>query len=314
MAPAAQARAWATQGMRAMRWLGGSSADRRLLPEGRSLGPMPWVAAIMMFLAVLATAAGLGLSSAAAGLRADLAGRATVQIVAADPARRGAEAAAAMGALQTMAGVGAVHRVTDAEIAAMLEPWLGPGGIGADLPVPALIDVAIDDADQAGALARIEAALARVAPHARLDRHAAWLTPLSGLLAALTLLAGGIVGLMAAATAAAVVLTARGALDTHRETIAILHLLGETDVRIAGLFQRRIALDALMGGAAGGGAAAIVLLAIGARIDAVGAAVLASAAIGWGGWLLLACLPLAGGLLAMVAARLTILRALARLP
>lgn len=303
-----------TAAARAMHWIGGSSADRRLLPEGRALGPMPWVVAIMMFLAALAMAAGLGLSSAADGLRADLAGRATVQIVEADPGRRSAETGAAMGVLGQIEGVGDVHRVTDAEIDAMLEPWLGPGGVGADLPVPALIDVDIDAADQAGTLTTIEAALARVAPHARLDRHAAWLAPLSGLLGALTWLAGGIVALMAAATAAAVVLTARGALDTHRETIAILHLLGETDGRIAGLFQRRIALDALMGGAAGSAAAVLVALAIGARIDAVGAAVLASAAIGWGGWLLLACLPLAGGGLAMMAARLTILRALAVMP
>ena len=34
------------------------AADRRLLPEGRLAGPMPWVIAIMMFLTVLAAAAG----------------------------------------------------------------------------------------------------------------------------------------------------------------------------------------------------------------------------------------------------------------
>ena len=40
------------------------AADRRLLPEGRLAGPMPWVIAIMMFLTVLAAAAGLRLASA----------------------------------------------------------------------------------------------------------------------------------------------------------------------------------------------------------------------------------------------------------
>ena len=34
-------------------------------------------------------------------------------------------------------------------------------------------------------------------------------------------------------------------LDTHRATIEILHLMGATDVQVARLFQRRIALDAL---------------------------------------------------------------------
>ncbi|MGF7151211.1 cell division transport system permease protein [Sphingomonas zeicaulis] len=302
-------------------WLGdaiarsfGSAADRRLLPEGRAVGPMPWVVAIMMFLAVLATAAGLGLSNAAGGLRADLAGRATVQIVEADPVRRVAATKAAITALENMTGVGDVRRVPDAEIAALLEPWLGVGGIDADLPVPVLIDLDIAPADEAAVLGRIETVLARVAPGARIDRHAGWLAPLSGLLGALTLLAGVIVALVAAATAATVVLTARGALDTHRQTIAILHLLGETDGRIAGLFQRRIGLDALFGGIAGAAAGIVALLAIGARIEAVGAAALAGGAIGTGGWLLLACLPVAGGVLATIAARFTILRALERLP
>ena len=34
------------------------AADRRLLPEGRLAGPMPWVIAIMMFLTVLAATSG----------------------------------------------------------------------------------------------------------------------------------------------------------------------------------------------------------------------------------------------------------------
>src|SRR3546814_6831050 len=42
--------------------------DRRLLPEGRLSGPMPWVIAIMMLLTVLAAATGLGLRHAAESL------------------------------------------------------------------------------------------------------------------------------------------------------------------------------------------------------------------------------------------------------
>ena len=64
---------------------------------------------------------------------------------------------------------------------------------------------------------------------------------------------------MVGATAATVVLAARAALDTHRGTIEMLHLMGATDVQVARLFQRRIALDALFGGLVGfilGGAGA----------------------------------------------------------
>src|SRR5690606_26797461 len=116
-------------------------ADRRLLPEGRLAGPMPWMIAIMIFLTVLAAAAGLALADAARALNANLAGRATIQIVQADPVSREAETRAALRALQGAPGIRSVHRVDDAEIAALLEPWLGKEGLGADLPIPTLIDV-----------------------------------------------------------------------------------------------------------------------------------------------------------------------------
>src|SRR5690606_32144395 len=77
----------------------GVGADRRLLPEGWLAGPMPWVIAIMVFLTVLAVAGGLGMANAAGALRADLAGRVTVQVIAADPAARAASADRVVAAL-----------------------------------------------------------------------------------------------------------------------------------------------------------------------------------------------------------------------
>ena len=52
----------------------------------------------------------------------------------------------------------------------------------------------------------------------------------------------------AVATGAVVLLAARAGLETHRETISVMHMLGSTDVQVARLFQRRIALDAAIGG------------------------------------------------------------------
>src|SRR3546814_8218972 len=112
---------------------------------------------------------------------------------------------------------------------------------------------------------------------------------------------------------ATVVLPARAALDTHRDTIEVLHLMCATDVQVARLFQRRIALDALFGGLVGLAAAALVLLAIGRRVGAIGSELLGSAGLPILSWLILAALPVAGVFLAMLVARTTILRALGRL-
>jgi cell division transport system permease protein len=287
-------------------------ADRRLLPEGRAAGPMPWVIAIMMFLMALAGAAGLGLREAARTLSADLADRITIQIVEADAAKREAQARATLALLDRMAGVGAVHRVSGTEIKALLEPWLGPTGTDGELPVPVLIDVDLvaSSADRVDAITR---AVARVAPTARVDEHARWLSPLSGLIGSLKWLALILVLLMTAATTFTVVLAARAALNTHRATIDVMHLLGATDVQIARLFQRRIALDALFGGVIGLVGATLVILLLGDRIGGVGSELIASASLPPMAWVLLALLPLAGALLATFAARLTVLNALRRI-
>jgi cell division transport system permease protein len=170
-------------------------AERGLLPEGRFAGPMPWVIAIMMFLTVLAAAAGLGLSGAASRLAEQIGGRVTVQVVEANPSARAAQVQAAVAALRSVPGVISVEPVSEAEMARLLEPWIGPGGLEGDLPVPALIDV--DLAPEARRdLAPLRAALARVAPAARVDDNAQWLAPLASLIRALQWLAAGLVLLM----------------------------------------------------------------------------------------------------------------------
>jgi cell division transport system permease protein len=287
-------------------------AERGLLPEGRIAGPMPWVIAIMMFLTVLAAAAGLGLGGAAARLDAQIGTRVTIQIVEANPDARRAQAAAAAAALERVPGVLDVRPVPDAEVQRLLEPWLGTGGLESDLPVPALIDVDLTPEAHRD-LAGLSRAVAAVAPAARVDDNGQWLAPLASLIGALQWLAVGLVLLMVGATAATVVLAARASLDTHRSTIETLHLMGATDVQVARLFQRRIALDALFGGLVGFILAALVLIGLGERVSALGSELLGSAAIPAPAWGMLVALPILGVLLAMLVARLTILRALGRM-
>jgi cell division transport system permease protein len=288
-----------------------SAAGRRLLPEGWLSGPMPWVIAIMMFLMVLAAAAGLALGFAARGLDSHMSSQITVQIVDANRARRDADADRVVVAASALPGVTSVRRIEDREIAALLKPWLGAGLAENDLPVPAMIDVAFEPGVQGGPAAA-EAAVRAISPRARVDAHAQWLAPLAGLIASLRWLAGVLVLLMAAAAAFTVVLAARAALNTHQATIDVMHHLGSSDAQIARLFQRRIATDALFGGMVGLLLASLVIFAVGDRIARVGSDLIGSVELPLAAWGVLAALPLAGTLLAMVAARLTILLALRR--
>lgn len=278
-----------------------------MLPGGVRSGPMPWVIAIMTFLGLLAASAALALGGAADRLEAG--NRIIVQIIEADPAAREAQARRALTLMQGHSAVTKPRRVSDAELARLVEPWLGAGA-EATVPIPAMIEA---DLAPGGNIEALAAALARAVPAARLDAAGAWLGPVASLVDTLRWLAAALVALAIAASAAVVVLAARAALDTHRPTIELLHLLGATDAQLARLFQRSIARDAAFGGAVGLLAALLVLWGLGDRLQALGSDLIGSVRLGAGQWLLLAALPICGVLLAMLVARITILRALVRL-
>lgn len=286
--------------------------EARVLPETHLGGPMPWVIAIMIALTVVAAAGGLALRNAARAASADLDGGVTVQIVAAAPAERNAQADSALGALRLAPGVAAARRVAQDELNTLVEPWLGtrPGDDVDSLPIPALIDVRLNATATPARLAALRARVQRVAPAARVDAQATWLAPVFGAMRALQWLAGGLIGLLAFTTVAAVLLASRHALGVHRETIAIVHLLGGTDGQIARVFQRSMALDAAAGGAIGLGAGVAIVLVLGRQFAALGSGMAGSAVLGWTDWLGIAAIPLAGVLLAVLTARLTVLAAL----
>jgi cell division transport system permease protein len=287
----------------------GTPAEERLLPEGRMAGPMPWVIAIMMFLTVLAAATGLTMSSAVRGLNADLSGRLTVQIVEPNPDKRDQNVKALVRDLPQLASVEAVEPLPDKEVEEMLKPWFGDGLLNQDLPVPALIDVTLSDGSPK-AIAGVRQAVKAISPSSRVDEHAQWLAPLAELLGSLKWISILLVLLMAGAMSATVVLVARAALNTHRQTIEVMHLLGANDKQVAKLFQRRIAIDALTGSAVGLGFALIAMLILKYRFTALGSDLMSTSGPGWFGWLLIVGLPIVGAILATAAARVTVLRVL----
>ena len=296
-----------------------TAADRRLLGENRRTRPMTWIMAIMLFLTVLAAALGFAMRRAGAGLERELAGRLTVQLVEPDAGRRDAATATLLARLRADPVVARATAVDRTRLAELLKPWLGEHGDDADLPVPAMIDVDLASAGPAAGPATGDAAVARVtelayavSAAARVDRHAAWMSPVARFMATLTWLAGILVALLVTATATVVLLAARAGLDTHRDTIGVLHMLGSNDVQIARLFQRRIALDTLWGGLLGTGLAIVAVLLIAGQAATLGSALAGGAALGDADWVALALLPFGFALLAALAARGAVLGALRR--
>ncbi len=287
--------------------------DRKLIPEGRLSGPMPWVIAIMLFLTLLVAAGGLTLAEAARQGGQDLARQVTVQIIESDPAQRAAQRAAVTRTLRKLDSIAEVKPVPDAQVRALLEPWLGTGVIDADVPVPALVDVRFRSVPTAETLTRLQSTLRSVAPNIRVDSHSSWMAPFFELMRAMLWLAAAVFLLLLVATSAVVILAVRSTLNTHRETIEIMHMMGGTDVQAARLFQRRVALDALLGGIVGFIVAAVVIITVGGRFAAVEPGLLSGAHFPYYGWAILALIPLAVMALAMLMARMTVISALKRM-
>ena len=279
-----------------------SEADRRLIPASGIKGPVPLLIAIMTFVMVVVAAAGLALGNTASVVKSGVENRYSIQI-----ADGSAKASAAIAAARSAPGISRVEQVPPEDLRRTLERWLGPAGADANLPLPVIIDIDLAPGADAPAVAkRIE----RAVPGARFVAHRTSLAPLLDALRGLTLLAFGLVILIALASAAAVVLAARGALDTHRSTIEVMHGIGATDDQVATLFLRQIAIDALFGGIAGAAMAGLILAAI------VGGASFATSLagappIGWGDAAMLMLMPLAVALLATLVARGALVRALA---
>jgi cell division transport system permease protein len=278
-----------------------TDAERRLIPPSGIRGPVPVLIAIMTFVMVVVGAAGLALFNTSSVVKAGVEHRYSIQI--ADGA---AKAPAAIAAARAQPGVVRVAQVPPEDLRRTLERWLGPAGQDAGLPLPAIIDVDLRPAADPSA---VGAAVERAVPGARFIAHRTSLEPLLKALRGLTLLALGLVLLIALASAAAVVLAARGSLDTHRGTIEVMHGIGSTDDQVARLFVRQIAIDALLGGVAGTAAAGII---IGLIVGGAGTATMLAGAppIGWNDVLWLVMLPLAIALLATQVARAALLRAL----
>ena len=281
-------------------WLA-TPPERRLIPASGMRGPVPVLIAIMMFVMVIVAATGLALANMASVVRAGVEHRYSIQI--ADGA---AQAPAALAAARAAPGVARAEQVPPEDLRRTLENWLGPAGADADLPLPVIIDV---DLAAGASPAPVARAVTAAVPSARFIAHRDSLSPLLDALGGMTWLAFGLVLLIALATAAAVVLAARGALNTHRATIDVMHGIGATDDQVARLFQRQIALDALLGGLVGAALAGL-MLAITLGGTGLATTLAGVAPLGWRDALLLAAFPLFGALLATLVAKRAVLGAL----
>jgi cell division transport system permease protein len=237
-----------------------------ILPRDKGAAPLDFVIAVMAFLAALALGASLVATRAAHGWQSGLSDRITVQVM---PPEQGdvradlnTETKTALSVLNATPGIAHAALLTDAEINALVEPWIGKNGAVSGIPLPRLIDATITPGEELDVNV-LAAKLKQAAPHASVDDHRRWITRLRGLADAVRFSAYGILLLIAGATAAAVSFATRAGLDAHHEMVALLHQMGALPGFIARAVEWHYFISALFAAALGTLFAALFFLGAG---------------------------------------------------
>jgi len=276
---------------------------------------LPWIIALMAFLATLALAASMMLSDLAARWTGGLSDSLTIQVT---PLPASADAAPldqrVQALLDLLAGEPAVREASALpreEALALVEPWLGHGALAGELPLPVLVDVRLHPGADIPALAgRVEARL----PGLSVEDPGTWLADLRRLAGTVQAVSLGILVLIGGAAVVAVLFAASAGFAAHRGDVELLHVLGASDAYVAGQFQRHMLRLALVGAGGGTVLALGVLWLMAGTARRLEAALLPDLTLTPPQWLILLLVPVLAGLLSALTARVTVLRALARLP
>lgn len=275
---------------------------------------LPWLLAMIVFLAGLALAGMMSLSAAVDRWDNGLTGTLTVQVPAGDStAATDTAVAAALKVLRRTPGVRTARALTLKETGALLAPWLGTGTLAADLPLPRLIDVRVR-ANEAPDIEGLSALVRNAAPGAVVDDHRKALQGLIALAHTVEVVALSIVVLVALAAVATVVFITRTGLAMHAASIELLHLIGAADGYVARQFQGQALELALRGGGLGLVLTAVTVFVIGRVAGALGSGMLPDLSLLPVQWAALVAVPLGVALIGVVTARLTVMRALRQLP
>ena len=273
---------------------------------------LPWVMAIMVYLSALAAAGSLLLHSGFDDWASSLQGRVTVQITGEDRDVILAQSLEIQQTLRRTPGISSARILTDDEISVLLEPWLGAGNITDDLPVPVMIDVETNK-DTYVNLDALESKIRQISDNVYLDDHAKWLSHFYNLAYTVEYTAIGILVMILLASVAIVIFGTKSSLSEHKSIIEIMHLMGAHDQMIAKAYQNRFMYYGLKGGVIGVALAFFTVLGLLNLVQNISGGLVEMPMLPYMKMSLLLILPLVFAFLAMLTARITVMRELGRM-
>ena len=279
---------------------------------------LPWLVAVMVYLATIALVSAMAMHKLSRQWDSGLSGQMTVQVPppisppAAGQARRD-PAEEVLAILRDTPGIAGAEILAEAEIQALLEPWLGSASAFKELPLPRLIAVTMADR-RAVEMDALRARLDGVAPGIVVDDHQRWLGNLLDLARTIELVAILVVGLVSFSAVIMVVFVTRMGLAVHRHVIDLLHLVGAQDAYVARQFQAHAFKFGLLGGLIGLAIAVPTIFLVAFLLNRIEGTIMPAMSLSSVEWTVLALVPLIAAAITTTTARMTVLRNLARMP
>ena len=274
---------------------------------------LPWTIGGLLYLAVVALAVAAIADEALRGYGMH-SKMVTVTLPAFDDAGVGKqEIAQAMSILRKAPGVISAIPVPVAEVAALVEPWMGDLEAERDLPLPRLIDVTLDPRIEVD-LAALEQQLSQVVEGATVGAEVSARDPAERLAVFLRAwgVGGGVTALLV--MLALVGLITQVSLRMIADSVELLRCMGASDRYLARQFESHALLSSILGGLVGLVLALLTVLGILYTSDRMQLAEAIEPQLSSMDWLLLACVPAIAALPIMAVARLTALWGLLRTP
>lgn len=298
--------------------------DRRYdLPLNRSSGTgfVVWVMSMMVYLATVIVALFFALSAVTARWTDGLALQATLEIPHMDLTATDNDAdkqkllfekiTARLNGLEI---VKTARQLDTKEINNLIEPWLGVDNISSEIPLPALIAIEFNQEPTTNDILVINSNAKDFFSHANLDTHKEWLDDIQSLIQSIRFVVLGL-GLIIIITAISSVSgAARSRLAIHKSEVELLHIMGAGDAYIASQFERQSGHLSLVAGGVGFILALVTLISASFIGASVKQALMPDFSLSLLQWLALIFVPISAILIAMISARITVMRALKKLP
>lgn len=203
---------------------------------------------------------------------------------------------------------------TPAEVGKLVEPWIGSGDmVLGQIPLPSLITVEIEE-DDPNLPARVQGAITKVVPDARVETHESWLNDLLRLTGTLSFASYLIGFITAVTTIMAVAGAVRARMAAHHEQLEILHLIGATDEYITRQFQKHALQLSFIGAAVGFVSAMLTLMMIDQLAGAVELTLIPSLILSGRAVFILLTIPVLACLITVLTTRITVLQSLQEMP